>query len=44
LTEEHLLVRLAYDGARGRTVEIEAVGERYAELAQRLSRRRSGQA
>jgi tRNA threonylcarbamoyladenosine biosynthesis protein TsaE len=44
LPEEHLLVRLAYDGARGRTVEVEATGERYAELAQRLSRRRSGQA
>jgi tRNA threonylcarbamoyladenosine biosynthesis protein TsaE len=39
LPEEHLLVRLAYDGARGRTVKVEAVGERYAELARVLGKR-----
>ena len=34
---EHLLVRLAYDGAKSRTIEIEGVGERYAEIARRSS-------
>jgi tRNA threonylcarbamoyladenosine biosynthesis protein TsaE len=32
---EHLLVRLAYDGAKSRTIEIEGLGERYVELARR---------
>ena len=32
---EHLLVRLAYDGAKARTIEIEGVGTRYEELARR---------
>ena len=32
---EHLLVRLAYDGAKARTIEIEGVGARYEELARR---------
>ena len=32
---EHLLVRLAYDGAKARTIEIDGVGARYAELARR---------
>ncbi len=44
LPEEHLLVRLAYDGASGRTIEIEGVGDRYAELARRLTPRRGGKA
>ncbi|HYM16594.1 MAG TPA: tRNA (adenosine(37)-N6)-threonylcarbamoyltransferase complex ATPase subunit type 1 TsaE [Dehalococcoidia bacterium] len=38
LPAEHLLVRLAYDGARARIVEVEAVGERYARLAAHLHR------
>jgi tRNA threonylcarbamoyladenosine biosynthesis protein TsaE len=33
---EHLLVRLKYDGAKGRAVEMEGAGARYAELAQKL--------
>jgi tRNA threonylcarbamoyladenosine biosynthesis protein TsaE len=36
LPEEHLLVRLSYDGAKGREVEVEAHGERYTSLASRL--------
>jgi len=36
LPPEHLLVRLAYDGARGRTVEVEAKGGRYEEIVRRL--------
>jgi tRNA threonylcarbamoyladenosine biosynthesis protein TsaE len=39
LPEEHLLVRLAYDGARGRTVELESVGERYGDVARALGKR-----
>ena len=35
---EHLLVRLAYDGAKSRTIDIEAVGERYATIARALVR------
>ena len=35
---EHLLVRLAYDGARGRTIEMEPRGERYAVIVARLER------
>ena len=34
---EHLLLRLAYDGAKARTIEIEGVGERYVALAVRLT-------
>ena len=37
---EHLLLRLAYDGAKARTIEIESVGARYAELAGKLETRR----
>src|SRR5438270_13689888 len=32
LPTEHLLVRLAYDGARGRIIEIEGRGGRYEEI------------
>lgn len=39
LPPEHLAVRLAYDGARGRTIEIEGRGGRYEALARRLSPR-----
>ena len=34
---DHLLVRLAYDGAKARTIEIEGVGARYEELARRAN-------
>ncbi len=37
---EHLLLRLAYDGAKARTIEIEGAGARYAELARKLGPRR----
>ncbi len=37
---DHLLVRLAYDTARARTIEIEAHGDRYAEIALALSAQR----
>ncbi len=36
---EHLLCRLAYNGARARTVEVEGAGARYAELARKLEMR-----
>ena len=39
---EHLLVRLAYDGAKTRTIEIEATGARYESLARKLTPRRRG--
>ena len=39
LPEEHLAVRLAYDGATGRTVEVEGRGARYAAMAARLQPR-----
>ena len=35
---EHLLLRLAYDGAKARTIEIEGVSERYVAMADRLAR------
>ena len=38
LPPEHLLVRLAYDGARTRTIEMEGVGERYVEIAESATR------
>lgn len=38
---EHLLLRLAYDGANARTIEMEGAGPRYAELARNLERRRT---
>ena len=38
---EYLLVRLAYEGAKGRTIEIFAVGERYEGNAKRLRPRGS---
>ena len=34
---EHLLVRLAYDGAKARTIEIEALGDRYETIARILA-------
>ena len=40
LPQEHLLVRLAYDGARVRIVEVQAHGARYEEIVWRLSSRR----
>src|SRR5947209_5816424 len=40
LPPEHLLVRLAYDGARGRIIEIEAHGPRYEEIEAKLGARR----
>jgi tRNA threonylcarbamoyladenosine biosynthesis protein TsaE len=36
LPPEHLLVRLSYDGARARRIEIEARGQRYEALLGRL--------
>lgn len=36
LPEEHLAVRLAYDGARERSVEVDAIGERYAAIERKL--------
>jgi tRNA threonylcarbamoyladenosine biosynthesis protein TsaE len=41
LPPEHLSLRLDYDGARGRTIQIEASGERYAAIVQKLMRRRA---
>jgi tRNA threonylcarbamoyladenosine biosynthesis protein TsaE len=38
LPEEHLYVQLAYDGAKGRVVRVEARGERYARIIERLDR------
>lgn len=38
---EHLLLRLAYNGAKARTIEIEGVGARYEEMARKLRTRRS---
>lgn len=40
LPQEHLVVRLSYDGARERSVEIEAQGDRYRTLEDRLNSRR----
>jgi len=39
LPPEHLRLRLDYAGARGRTIEVEAAGERYASIVRRLTRR-----
>jgi tRNA threonylcarbamoyladenosine biosynthesis protein TsaE len=36
MPDEHLRVSLAYDGAKGRVVEIAGRGERYEELERRL--------
>lgn len=36
---EHLAVHLSYDSARGRRIEIEARGERYAPLVDSFARR-----
>lgn len=36
---EHLRLRLAYDGAKARTIEIEGVGGRYEEMARKLTAR-----
>jgi tRNA threonylcarbamoyladenosine biosynthesis protein TsaE len=38
MPSEHLLVRLAYDGAKSRTIEIEGAGERYETMARTLAR------
>jgi tRNA threonylcarbamoyladenosine biosynthesis protein TsaE len=35
---EHLLVRLAYEGAKSRTIEIEATGECYEDIARTLQK------
>jgi tRNA threonylcarbamoyladenosine biosynthesis protein TsaE len=40
MPEERLMVRLACEGAKGRVIEIEGVGERYGDLAERLRPRR----
>jgi tRNA threonylcarbamoyladenosine biosynthesis protein TsaE len=42
LPAEHLLVRLCYDGAKGRAIDIEANGDHYAQLLARLQLRRRG--
>jgi tRNA threonylcarbamoyladenosine biosynthesis protein TsaE len=39
LPEERLVIRLAYDGAKGRAIEVEAQGARYAPLVHRLAGR-----
>lgn len=36
MPEEHLLLRLAYNGAKGRTIEIEGHGERNEAMVERL--------
>jgi tRNA threonylcarbamoyladenosine biosynthesis protein TsaE len=36
LPPEHLLLRVAYEGAKARTIQIEAGGARYEELARKL--------
>lgn len=41
LPPEHLLVRLAYDGARTRTIDIEPAGDRYDAIARKLTRTRA---
>jgi tRNA threonylcarbamoyladenosine biosynthesis protein TsaE len=40
LPAEHLLVRLSYDGAKQRAIEIEASGERYLRLVASLQPRK----
>ncbi len=40
MPEEHLMLRLAYDGAKGRAIEIEGHGERFEAVAERLRPRR----
>lgn len=40
LPEYHLLLRLAYDGAKARTIEVEPHGERYDRIAESLRPRR----
>lgn len=45
MPRERLDVRLAYEGAKGRVIMVEGVGERYAEIAAQLRpRRRSARA
>ncbi len=41
LPEAHLLVRLDYDGARGRAIEVSARGERYEDLMRKITPRRA---
>ncbi|MBI5288164.1 MAG: tRNA (adenosine(37)-N6)-threonylcarbamoyltransferase complex ATPase subunit type 1 TsaE [Chloroflexi bacterium] len=36
LPEEHLIVRLSYEGAKGRRIVVEGVGERYLGIVRRL--------
>ena len=36
LAQQHLLVRLSYEGAKGRGIVVEGVGARYAGMVQRL--------
>jgi tRNA threonylcarbamoyladenosine biosynthesis protein TsaE len=40
---EHLLVRIEYEGARGRRIELKARGERYESIRRRLMRAHAGQ-
>ena len=39
LPEAHLAIRLAYDGARARDIEVEAIGQRYGAIVRRLAPR-----
>jgi len=39
MPSEHLLLRLSYDGAKSRTIEVEGVGVKYEELARNLTHR-----
>jgi tRNA threonylcarbamoyladenosine biosynthesis protein TsaE len=41
LPPEHLMVRLAYDGAKGRTLAVSGAGDRYESIEKRLQRRGS---
>jgi tRNA threonylcarbamoyladenosine biosynthesis protein TsaE len=40
LPPEHLMVRLAYDGAKGRTLDVSAAGERYEAIVTKLGAKR----
>jgi tRNA threonylcarbamoyladenosine biosynthesis protein TsaE len=41
LPDEHLVVRLSYEGAKERLIEVEAVGERYGDIVSRIAPRRA---
>jgi tRNA threonylcarbamoyladenosine biosynthesis protein TsaE len=43
MPSEHLLLRLVYDGAKGRTIEIEGEGQPYEPIIARLRGRATGQ-